>query len=569
MYKATAIVSTFQSSEYLEGCIVNLLNQTVRPEIVIIANEPDKQELEILEKYKNEVVFEIVERESLYKSWNRAIKKATGEFIFNANTDDRHSKYYVETMLNEIPDYDIVYADQYITAEVKPFEEIEDTTPTANYIKHNKSYVAFGCYFSSSPFWRKSLHNTYGYFREDFYSSGDWEMWCRLAETRIKKIDNILSAYYDNPKGIFNNSETKYKENEIIVKEYYNKYFHLNISACMIVKNEENNIRKCLSTIKDLCKEIIILDTGCSDNTVMFINEYIQKGYNIKLIRYSDYNVVEDINSFSKARNECLSYATGDWVLSIDGDEFLPYDAICKMIELLENTKYDYYLTRQFTPGGLTDFTYHTRLFKNNIGIYWTNNVHEVIDKSTKELNLTGARTNVYIYHTGYTNIETLKKKAQRNLRLHLQQLLDEPENQYVHVHLAMVYFYLQDNKQAVENAIISLCCKEINEETKARLCILLFIIFTQNKSYLTAINFLRQSIKLIPNQLYAHWTLADILIQTKRYEDAERELNFISEFINKKRTTELNNDMVLDVQTLNKKRKELNKWLQLQAQEQ
>ena len=84
------------------------------------------------------------------------------------------------------------------------------------------------------------------------------------------------------------------------------------ISCCMIVKNEEAFLSQCLESVKGHVDEIIIVDTGSTDDTVKIAQRYTDKIY---LHPWE--------GSFSKARNQALSYVTCDWVFQIDADEEL------------------------------------------------------------------------------------------------------------------------------------------------------------------------------------------------------------------------------------------------------
>lgn len=85
------------------------------------------------------------------------------------------------------------------------------------------------------------------------------------------------------------------------------------ISACMIVKDEEKNLGKCLDSIQDIVDEIIIVDTGSSDRTVE-----IAESYEKAQVYHFPWT-----GSFSEARNESIKYATKDWILIIDADEWI------------------------------------------------------------------------------------------------------------------------------------------------------------------------------------------------------------------------------------------------------
>ena len=101
---------------------------------------------------------------------------------------------------------------------------------------------------------------------------------------------------------------------KIVIHVNLNKQgFIMKISVCIITKNEEEYIFQCIQSVYDIAYEIIILDTGSTDKT----KEIVKKFDKVKLFETTWKN------DFSIARNECISYASGDWILSIDGDEVL------------------------------------------------------------------------------------------------------------------------------------------------------------------------------------------------------------------------------------------------------
>ncbi|MFR9069355.1 MAG: glycosyltransferase family 2 protein, partial [Paraclostridium sp.] len=98
------------------------------------------------------------------------------------------------------------------------------------------------------------------------------------------------------------------------------------LSICMIVKNEEKNIGRCLDSIKEISDEIIIVDTGSTDRTIE-----ICKSYFAKIIQYK-WN-----NDFSEARNISIDYATKDYILFLDADEEIPKEDLIKIKNLLSS----------------------------------------------------------------------------------------------------------------------------------------------------------------------------------------------------------------------------------------
>ena len=82
------------------------------------------------------------------------------------------------------------------------------------------------------------------------------------------------------------------------------------ISQCMIVKNEEKNIRRALSWGKDIMCEQIVVDTGSSDRTVEIAREMGAKIFSFPWI-----------NDFAAAKNFAIDQAKGDWIAFLDADE--------------------------------------------------------------------------------------------------------------------------------------------------------------------------------------------------------------------------------------------------------
>ncbi|MDD2889882.1 MAG: glycosyltransferase family 2 protein, partial [bacterium] len=164
------------------------------------------------------------------------------------------------------------------------------------------------------------------------------------------------------------------------------------ISLCMIVKDEEKNLPRCLDSFKDLVDEIIVVDTGSTDKTVEIAKSYGAKVYYFKWC-----------DDFSAARNESLKYVTKEWILIIDADEYIDEENRKKIGTLLQNPEYDAYAisTRNFfipySPA--FDVNILIRLFKNIPGICYSGVIHNDLEESMQKLKIKVKIMDIFIYH--------------------------------------------------------------------------------------------------------------------------------------------------------------------------
>jgi glycosyltransferase involved in cell wall biosynthesis len=189
----------------------DLENQTIadKTEIIIVNSGSQQNESKIVQdlqkRYKNIIYIETPERESIYAAWNRGIKAASGKYITNANSDDRHRKDAFEIMANTLEinnDIDIVYPSFRITHEEN--ETFKNSTASEFYEPpdYNRHELLFRCLPGHFPMWRKSVHDVYGFFNESYQVAGDHEFWLRISEScNFFHIKEYLGLYYHNPQG--------------------------------------------------------------------------------------------------------------------------------------------------------------------------------------------------------------------------------------------------------------------------------------------------------------------------------------------------------------------------------
>nr|WP_243425645.1 TPR domain-containing glycosyltransferase [Clostridium paridis] len=216
----------------------------------------------------------------------------------------------------------------------------------------------------------------------------------------------------------------------------------------MIVKDEEEYLATCLESVNNIVDEIIVVDTGSSDNTVS-----IAKSYNAKVYHHK-WN-----NSFSEARNESLKYATKDWILILDADEELSHESIDIFKRLLEsslNEDFIYFFETLSYYGDSIDKSSMTinlnpRLFKNNQGTHYEGEIHNQLIYSESKSGV--ICRDIKIYHYGYLNKSIFSKnKELRNITLLEEQIKKNPNNSFAHFNLGTEYARLADSEKALRH---------------------------------------------------------------------------------------------------------------------
>lgn len=146
------------------------------------------------------------------------------------------------------------------------------------------------------------------------------------------------------------------------------------LSIILITKNEAHNVAKCLDSVR-WADEIIVLDSGSTDNTVEICQQYTPHVF------------TTDWPGFGKQKNRAIDKATSDWVLSLDSDEFLSSELIQKIqsIMKLPQAKEAYKIKRvtkfcgKYLYHGDWQSDYPMRLFKRNKARFKEVPIHEAL----------------------------------------------------------------------------------------------------------------------------------------------------------------------------------------------
>lgn len=196
------------------------------------------------------------------------------------------------------------------------------------------------------------------------------------------------------------------------------------ISAFIIAKNEQAVIERALKSLVSFCDEIILVDTGSTDQTKRIALNYTDKIFDFKWV-----------DDFSAARNFALSKCTGDWIIYLDADDEIEPATQNLIKETIENAAEE-------TLGFLVNYHYSAdrdlltpRIFRNNPGLKFIMPVHEYLDLSEEQKPLLMPRPELTVIH--HKTAEQSQAALQRNVRILNHALKNDPQNFHLNFFLA------------------------------------------------------------------------------------------------------------------------------------
>ena len=221
----------------------------------------------------------------------------------------------------------------------------------------------------------------------------------------------------------------------------------MDLSVCIITKNENEKLKRCLKSLAFLEADIVVVDTGFNDETKKLVTDL--KG------RYFTFEWCDD---FSAARNYSLEQARYDDIMVIDSDEWLDEKeenfnkaalesfmrrdlktlACCYQVSIQPNVDYGKY------------YAVVPRIFSKKYFRY-EGTAHEQPVSMIENVDTRTIIINLKMYHDGYNGAEVLKGKAKRNLDLLLKDLETEPDRVYLLFQIGRSYLGLGEYKLSLE----------------------------------------------------------------------------------------------------------------------
>lgn len=192
------------------------------------------------------------------------------------------------------------------------------------------------------------------------------------------------------------------------------------VSACLIVKDGEKTLRKCVDSFIDWVDEVVIaVDPSTKDRTFDVIDQ-LRDDY-----RWKPFTLVPGLSAltdgFDAARNRTVEAAAGDWIMWVDADEEVqqPWN-LWKYLRPSQHKAFGFPQIHYSTnPPGVLTTDFPCRLFRNRAGIQFYGLVHEHPEvEPGKAIPRSAIRHDVQFLHNGYVDEETRRKRYQRNLPL-------------------------------------------------------------------------------------------------------------------------------------------------------
>lgn len=427
--KISIVLITQNHLELVKLCLERIKQYCNDPyELIVVDNGSDNEVKEYLEKQTNIQLIQNKKNQGIAKAYNQGTKLATGDCILYLNHYSLLMKNSLDSMIHCLYSHENAGLVGPVSNDISgyqriniPYSEIPDTEAFADYNRLQNfggSQQVFRL-LGHCLLVKKEVLADIGLFDEAFglgtYEDDDL---CYRAVTQGYELYIALDAFvhYISPMTLadFDRDEffSRLKTNKqkaidkwgFDITDFLLKIRNeITISLCMIVKNEEKTLPRCLDSVQDLVDEIIIVDTGSSDHTKAIARGYTDKVY--------DFVWIDD---FAAARNFSFSHATMEYIFWLDADDYLKAADQEKLLDLKKNldpavdavTMHYHLGFDQY--GNVTSSLRRNRLVKRSKHFIWIGVVHEYLAVHGYSIN-----SDVAVTH------DRMHKESRRNLMIY------------------------------------------------------------------------------------------------------------------------------------------------------
>lgn len=285
-----------------------------------------------------------------------------------------------------------------------------------------------------------------------------------------------------------------------ILEHYFTVELTMNYSlgAAIIVRNEEANILNCLNSIKSVCSQIVVVDTGSDDNTTLLASKM---GVDLYFHKWK--------NDFSDARNFAIKHLHTDWIISIDADEELVQKGFASTFEkIISSSNFSSHkiggisvVLNNFLAENLETSKQHrfTRIFRNDKRIKFAGKIHEQVADSIYSAGFEIIDSDIIFNHYGYIgkNIE----KKNRNKVLLEEAINQNSDDVFLCYHLATTEFAIGNYDKALELYLKILHSSQLSSTQKEEAKLKIAQIFLNKNEFEQALKILDFTANNIDNE--------------------------------------------------------------------
>ncbi len=291
------------------------------------------------------------------------------------------------------------------------------------------------------------------------------------------------------------------------------------VTLCVIARNEEALIGRCLASVSGAVDQVVVVDTGSTDRTADRARE---AGAEVSEFSWCD--------DFAAARNASIERARGDWILVLDADEQLATESRAALKPLLEESRaaaFSVVVHNLQPPGELVRFQNSpiVRLFRNAPGHRYRGIIHESVTEAIVEAGGRVAPSPLVVVHDGYAHdsVQGGAGRATRNLALLQMAASKAPTDPYLQYQLGVTWRQLGNQtearrhlRQAMESDAGTLSA-EVRSLTATKLA----QIALADRRHGSAVAYASRALEADPHGCIARMVMALALVHMHRYQDA------------------------------------------------
>lgn len=309
----------------------------------------------------------------------------------------------------------------------------------------------------------------------------------------------------------------------------------IGLSVCMIVRDNARTLDACLSSIRPWVDDMVVVDTGSTDNTPEIAARY---GARVFHFPWCD--------DFSAARNESIKHARGEWILWMDSDDTIDEQNGRKLRSLADGDHEESvlaYVMQVHCPSHVGDngdvtVVDHVKLFRNRPDLRFEFRIHEQLLPAIRRAGGEVKWTDTFVVHSGADHTaEGRRRKHERDLRILELELRDRPEHPFGLFNLGMTLADAGDHDAAIETLSRSIAVSTPNESHVAKAYALLIASLVELDRFDEAEVVCNEARSLFPDDPEIRFREGIVAHRLSRLHDAERA--YLAVFDAKKRATD------------------------------